>query len=152
MGVKARSRLFHGTSGAMKFKLDIQYFASKLFNKSGHTNYRRIADNRENFYDKNAQEISEVLEAKGYSTLIRKSSHSNSKANLVITTNYNKNRNITCIEVSSGSVRHGNIPYVRISTTDYGKFKVINGTKSQYKSDGHENSKLIFKRRKKNVQ
>ncbi len=149
MGMKANSGHFLGTKGTLKYKLDIQYFASKIFRKDGHTDYRRIADNREMFYDKSAYQISSAMEEQGYETVVRKSIHSNSKAKLIIVGNSNKNRNITAVEVSPGTPRHGNIPYVRISTSDLGKFKVINGSKNQYKTDGLESSKLIFRRKSK---
>lgn len=149
MGMKANGGFFKGTSGYQKYKLDIQYFASKIFRKDGHTDYKRIADNREMFYDKSVYQINSVMKQQGYETTIRKSVHSNSKAKFIIVGNSNKQRNVTAIEVTPGSPRHGNIPYVRISTSDLGKFKVINGTKAQYKTDGSENSKLIFRRKSK---
>lgn len=149
MGMKANSGYFSNTRGALKYKLDIQRFASKIFRKDGHTDFRRIADNRELFYGKSVHQINEVMKEQGYETSIRKSKHSNSKAKFIVVGNSNKNRNITTVEVTPGSQRHGNIPYVRISTSDLGKFKVIDGTKSQYKTDGSENSKLIFRRKSK---
>ena len=33
-------------------------------------------------------------------------------------------------------------------TNNGGRFKVINGTKSEYKTDGNENAKLFFRRKK----
>ena len=149
MGMKANSGNFSRTKGALKHKLNIQYFASKIFRKDGHTDYRRIADNRELFYGKSAKQISDVMRQQGYETTIRKSTHSNSKAKFIVVGNSNKSRNITTVEVTPGSPRHGNVPYVRISTSDLGKFKVINGTKTQYKTDGSENAKLIFRRKSK---
>ena len=150
MGMKANSGYFLRTNGALKYKLNIQYFASKIFRKDGHTDYRRIADNRELFYDKSVSQISNAMKEQGYETTIRKSTHSGSNAKFIVVGNSNKSKNITTVEVSPGTPRHGNVPYVRISTSDLGKFKVINGTKTQYKTDGSEKSKLIFKRRMKN--
>jgi len=149
MGMKANSGNFTRTKGALKYKLNIQFFASKIFRKDGHTDYKRIADNRELFYGKNANQISAAMKQQGYETTIRKSTHSNSKAKFIVVGNSDKNRNVTTVEVTPGSPRHGNVPYVRISTSDLGKFKVINGTKTQYKTDGSEKAKLIFRRKSK---
>ena len=38
---------------------------------------------------------------------------------------------------------------VKISTTDYGKIKIINASPSEYKSDGRETAELIFGRKRK---
>ena len=51
--------------------------------------------------------------------------------------------------MSAGSARHGNVPYVKISTNS-GKYKVVNSSRKSYKSDGKETAKLIFRRRKNN--
>lgn len=149
MGMKANSNNFSGTKGALRYNLNIQFFASKIFSKDGHTDYKRIANNREMFYDKSVYQINNAMKQQGYETTIRKSVHSNSKAKFIVVGNSNKNRNVTTVEVTPGTPRHGNIPYVRISTSDLGKFKVINGTKAQYKTDGSENAKLIFRRKGK---
>lgn len=149
MGMKANSGYFSKTAGALKHKLNIQYFASKIFRKDGHTDYKRIADNRELFYDKSVSQINSAMKEQGYETTIRKSTHSGSRAKFIVVGNSNQNRNVTAVEVTPGSPRHGNVPYVRISTSDLGKFKVINGTKSQYKTDGSEKAKLIFRRKSK---
>jgi len=66
----------------------------------------------------------------------------------IVVGNSDKHRNITQILVSPGTPRHGNVPYVKISTNNGGRFKVINGTKSEYKTDGNENAKLFFRRKK----
>lgn len=149
MGMKANSGHFLKTKGALKYSLNIQKFASKVFRKDGHTDFRRIADNRELFYDKSIYQINNAMKEQGYDTTIRKSVHSNSKAKFIIVGNSNKNRNVTSVEVTPGTTRHGNVPYVRISTSDLGKFKVINGTKFQYKTDGYEKARLIFRRKSK---
>lgn len=123
MGMKANSGNFSKTKGELKYKLDIQYFASKIFRKDGHTDYKRIADNREMFYDKSVYQINNVMKQQGYETTIRKSIHSNSKAKFIVVGNSNKNRNVTAVEVTPGTPRHGNVPYVRISTSDLGNSK-----------------------------
>lgn len=39
---------------------------------------------------------------------------------------------------------HGSSPYVKISTTDQGIIKIIDGSKSLYKTDGKETATIIF--------
>lgn len=75
--------------------------------------------------------------------------HSTSKVKLIKTLNANKERNITQIMVSPGSKRHGNVAYVKISTNDIGRIKIIDSSSSEYVSDGRENATLIFRRDKK---
>lgn len=60
--------------------------------------------------------------------------------------NTSKERNISQIQVSPESKRHGNVSYVKISTIDIGKIKVVNGTKDKYKTDGKENATILFRR------
>lgn len=151
MGMKANSNNFRRTKGALKYlvKKSSSSPPLNLFTNKGHTNYQRIAKNREIFYNKSVGQIGKILNQEGYETTIRPSKHADSKAKMIVVKNYGEKHNITFVEVSPGSARHGNIPYVRISTTDIGKIKIINGTKAQYKTDNSENAKLIFKRRKK---
>ena len=40
--------------------------------------------------------------------------------------------------------RHGSSPYVKISTTDQGIIKIIDGSESSYKTDGKETATIIF--------
>lgn len=84
-----------------------------------------------------------------YETTQRVSTHAGSKAKFIVTLNNNKDRNIQHIQVSPGSKRHGDVPYVKISTSDIGKIKIIDASKEQYKTDGVERAKLIFGRKKK---
>ena len=70
-----------------------------------------------------------------------------SSANKVIVVGNSSNeRNITQVQVSPGSKRHGDVPYVKISTTDIGIVKIIDGTPKQYKTDGHEKATIFFRR------
>ena len=69
MGMKASSGFFHGTNGDLRFKLDIQFFASsknELFSSTGHVSERSISKNREYFYGKSASEIASSLNEQGY--------------------------------------------------------------------------------------
>ena len=56
-------------------------------------------------------------------------------------------RNITVIQVSPKSKRHGDVPYVKVSTNDGGKYKVVS-KKEGYKTDGKEKASIYFARRK----
>lgn len=150
MGMKASSGFFHGTNGDLKYRLNIQFFATSkngLFSSTGHVSERSISKNREYFYGKSASEIADALNEQGYKTVIRSSKHATSKAEAIVVENSDKHRNITQILVSPGTARHGNVPYVKISTNNGGRFKVINGTESEYKTDGNENAKLFFRRK-----
>ena len=84
----------------------------------------------------------------GYKTHIEHSTHRNSKARKIVVDNNSKTKNITSVLVSPGSKRHGETPYVKVSTSDAGRYKIVSN-KEKYKSDGHENAKLYFARRKK---
>ena len=53
-------------------------------------------------------------------------------------------KNITQVQVSPGGGRHGDNPYVKISTNDQGIIKIIDGVKDTYKTDGSETSTIIF--------
>lgn len=124
---KSDSGLFSGPSGAR-------------------VSARSISDHREKFMGKTVGQINKVLQRRGYQTTIRKSTHSTSRAKVIVVGNSSKNRNITQVQVSPGSKRHGNVPYVKISTTDIGIHKIIDGTPSQYKTDDSEKATLLFRR------
>ena len=69
-----------------------------------------------------------------------------SKALILEIKNTSKDRNISQVQVSPGSKRHGDVPYVKISTIDIGKIKIINGTEDKYKIDGKETATILFRR------
>lgn len=115
----------------------------------GRVTQRSLSQYREQFYGKSVNDINSMLKAEGYETTIRKSKHKTSKAQIIVTTNPSKDRNITQVQVSPGSPRHGNIPYVKISTTNMGIVKIVDGKKADYKTDGKETAKIYFRRRKK---
>lgn len=158
MGMKANSGLFQNTNGAMKFKLNIQMFASKksdsVFSSTGHITNTSVSKNREYFFGKSAKQIAHDMESLCYDTTIRKSSHAKSKAQIIVVGNSNKRRNITQVQVSPGSKRHGDVPYVKISlnrpvgTKKHGKIKIVDAKKSDYKTDGKENAYTFFRRNK----
>ena len=124
---KSRSGLFTGTTGA---KVTAQ----------------GLSDHREKFLGKTVGQINKILQKRGYKTTIRKSKFSSSRAKVIVVGNTSKERNITQVQVSAGSKRHGDVPYVKISTSDIGIHKIIDAKESEYKTDGHEKATLLFRR------
>ena len=109
--------------------------------------YEGIAAQREEFMGKTVEQIAEMLKKNGYEFNIRPSKHKDSTAQIIEITNPTKERNIKQVQVSpDGSSRHGNIPYVKISTSNEGKIKVIDGTSETYKAGDNEKARMIFRR------
>ena len=120
--------------------------APALFD-NGHVTYEGIAAHREEFMGKSAEQIAEMLKENGYKVRIRRSNRDYSTARIIEITNPTKERNINQIQVSpEGSRHHGNVPYVKISTSNEGLITVIDGTREQYRTDGSEKARLIFRR------
>ncbi len=126
---KNESHLFVGTKGARVTEHSISKY-------------------RERFMGKTVKQIEHMLQKHGYVTSIRKSKYSTSRAKVIVIGNTGADRNITQVQVSPGSKRHGDVPYVKISTNDIGIHKIIDATASEYKSDGTEKAKLWFRRDK----
>ena len=146
MGMKAKSGFFKGTSGDMKFKLNIQFFASKAFDEKGHVSLESLKQYGEDFLDKSPKQVESMMKEVGYKTEILPSKLKYSTATRVISLNPSKNRNITQIQVSpNGSNHHGNTPYIKISTKDIGVVKIVNGTKEEYNKTSDEKAKIYFK-------
>lgn len=120
-----------------------------IFSKSGHVTLESIARRAEFFLGKSVARIEHEMHKYGYETARRASKHSTSKAKIIMTLNPTKDRNISQVQISPGSKRHGNVQYVKISTTDVGRIKIINSSPSEYRSVGKEDAKLIFRRDKK---
>ena len=95
---------------------------------------------------KTVGQINKMLQKRGYETTIRKSKFSTSRAKVIVIGNSSKERNITQVQVSPGSKRHGDVPYVKISTTDIGIQKIIDARPAEYKTDGNEKATLLFRR------
>lgn len=141
---------FGNTTGADSAKpKSVHNKKAPIFNEKGHVTLASIKARAEFFLGKSVARLEHELHRHGYETKRRPSTHSTSKAKIIVTLNGNIDRNISQIQVSPGSKRHGNVPYVKISTTDYGKIKIINALSSEYKSDGKETAELIFRRTKK---
>lgn len=152
---------YHGGFGATKghsdflrdangmLKINLQLFASKVFEPEGHISKESFTKHREFFLGKSVKKIEKEMNKHGYKTHIESSVHKKSKAKKIIVDNSSKTRNISTILVSPGSTHHGETPYVRISTKDSGKFKVAS-RESEYKTDGKETALVLFARRKEN--
>ncbi len=122
---------------------------STLFlDKTGHITFESISENREWFYGKSIKDIANFLKIYGYVFVERDSIYieKGSKAKILEIKNTTKERNISQIQVSPGSSRHGDVSYVKISTIDIGKIKIINSSEKEYKTDGEEKAKLLFRR------
>ena len=143
---------YHGGFGATKgnrLKMDLQRFASKAFDEHGHVTEKSLADHREFFWGKSVGRIEKELKKLGYNTYRRPSTHKESRAKIIVTTNHDKQKNITQVQVSPGSKRHGEVPYVKVSTSDIGIIKLVNSLREHYKTDGKEKAKLYFRRKRK---
>ena len=146
---------FHGGFGPTKgyqgnpkprIKFNLQLFASSgPISMTGNVSEKSISDHREYFFGKSVHEIEKYLNRRGYKTIIRPSKNPDSKATVIKVLNSTHERNITQVLVSPGSKRHGEVPYVKIST-DNGRYKVINSRPEEYKTDGKEKAKLFFRR------
>ena len=155
MGMKSKSGHFpsgNGAGGQSKRtgKSPIKSQGKKpIFDEKGHVTFNSIAARREFFLGKSVARLEHELNKNGYETDRRPSTHKGSRAKFIVTLNSSKDRNISQIQVSPGSKRHGNVPYVKISTSDAGKIKIIGSDSKSYKTDGKENSKLLFRRKAK---
>jgi len=98
---------------------------------------------KKNFSGKSVDEIADILRDSGYDVTIKNSTRSSSGAQIIKVNNPGGGKNITQVQVSPGGGRHGELPYVKIST-DIGKIKIIDGPSSSYKTDGLEKSVNIF--------
>lgn len=122
---------------------------SKAISAQGEVTEKSITEHAEFFLGKSIGRMEKELKLRGYETIRRPSKHSTSRAKIIITTKHNGIRNISQIQISPGSKRHGNVSYIKISTTNIGKFKIINGSRKEYKTDGTETAKILFRRDKK---
>ena len=75
---------------------------------------------------------------------VQASTKSSSGAQIIQINNLGAGRNITQVQVSPGGGRHGEPPYVKISTNDQGIIKIVDGPQSLYKSDAAEKATIIF--------
>ena len=100
-----------------------------------------IKTNPSVFSGKSAEEIADVLRNSGYDVTIKNSTRSRSGAQII---RINNPGGGSQVQVSPGGGRHGSNPYVKISTTDQGIIKIVDGIESAYKTDGKETATIIF--------
>lgn len=133
----------------IKEELAVKPHKQPIFSETGHVTFESISARREFFLGKSVSRIEHELQKHGYKTKRRGSVHATSKARVIIVTNQSKERNISQMLVSPGSKRHGDVPYVKISTTDHGRIKIIASTPEEYKTDSREKAKLLFRRKRR---
>lgn len=146
MGAGIHEGFGNGTFGSKSEAVDEK---APIFSKTGHVTLESISNRAEFFLGKSVERLEHELQKHGYETARHPSTRSTSKAKIIMMLNSSKERNISQIQVSPGSKHHGDVPYVKISTTDIGRIKIINSYESDYKTDGHEKAKLIFRRKGK---
>lgn len=118
--------------------------ASKDVFRAGKTTVEDITANPKALSGKSADEIAQMLREAGYDVTVQASKKSTSGAKIIKINNPGEGRNITQVQVSPGGGRHGANPYVKISTSDQGIVKVVDGAEDIYKTDGSEIAKIIF--------
>lgn len=140
---------FGNTKGSKTLlKLNLQFFASKVFESGGHISEKSFEGYREYFLGKSVKRIAKDVEKHGYKVRIEDSRHKFSKAKRIVVLNPSKERNVSVVQVSPGSRRHGDTAYVKVSTTNEGKYKIVS-KKELYISDGKETAKIYYPRRKR---
>ena len=138
---KGNSGHFRGANGNSGAEAIPPHFVN------GHVTYEGIAAHREEFINKSVEQIADMLRQNGYELNLRGSIHAGSTAQVLEITNPTRERNIKQVQVSpDGSSRHGSIPYVKISTSNEGKIKILDGTPETYQTAGNERARLIFRR------
>lgn len=118
--------------------------ASKSVFKNGNVTADAIGDNLDWFSGKSADEIADALTSQGYDVTVRNSTRSSSGAQIIEIHNNGGGMNITQVQVSPGGGRHGSSPYIKISTSDQGIFKIVDGAASDYISNAVEKAKIFF--------
>ena len=94
--------------------------------ENGRVTKESITGNLSSFSGKSCDEIADVLRNQGYDVTVRNSTKSSSGAQIIQIGNTGNGRNITQVQVSPGGGRHGLSPYIKISTSDQGIFKIVN--------------------------
>jgi len=118
--------------------------SNKAVFNAGKTTIEDIAANPKALSGKSAEEVAQMLREAGYDVTVQASKKSTSGAQIIKINNPGEGRNITQVQVSPGGGRHGANPYVKISTSDQGIIKVVDGAEEIYKTDGAETAKIIF--------
>jgi len=136
MGIGAKAQLATQSS--------VTSSAAKVFD-NGKLNIEAVKRNPDVFRGKTADDIANMLKSEGYDVTMRISSKSSTNAEIIIINNHSSIRSITQVQISPGGGRHGQLPYIKISTSDQGIIKIIDGPKSLY-IDQAEKATLIFTR------
>lgn len=116
--------------------------------KNGRVTVESIKENRNFFSKKTVREVADILKDAGYEVSIKDSKRTESKAKIIKIINPGNGRNITQVQVSPSSRRHGPNPYIKVSTDDLGIIKVVDGPENLYITDGKEKATIIFTGRK----
>ena len=117
---------------------------SRTIIKNGKISIDDLRANPSVFSGRSVDEIAQTLKGAGYDITIQKSAKSKSGAQIIKINNPGGGKNISQVQVSPGGGRHGRNPYVKISTTDQGIIKIVDGSESLYKTDGKETATIIF--------
>ncbi|WOO38216.1 pre-toxin TG domain-containing protein [Anaerocolumna sp. AGMB13020] len=131
---------------AIKGSDDVINGGSDIVIKNGKITIDDIKANPATFSGKSADEIAQMLKDAGYDVTVQASRRSSSGAKIIKINNPGGGKNITQVQVSPGGGRHGANPYVKISTSDQGIIKIVDGIEDIYKTDGKETSTIIFRR------
>lgn len=118
--------------------------SKSVFNSNGKVSIDSLKLNPNEFSGKSVNQIAQTLKRNGYDVTIKTSTKSRSGAQIIKINNPGEGKNITQVQVSPGGGRHGINSYVKISTSDQGTIKVVNGSQSTYKTDGKESATIIF--------
>ncbi|MEB5480582.1 hypothetical protein P8825_13480 [Shouchella clausii] len=118
------AELGYGLSKARKVKTGGKG-TGNVISSQGRVTVDAIKSNPNVFKGKSTDEIAQMLRDNGYDIVIEKSKRSSSGAEIIKINNLGSGRNITQVQVSPGGGRHGNNPYVKISTSDQGIIKVV---------------------------
>jgi filamentous hemagglutinin len=131
--------------GAIKWKSIIATKGtSNTIFKNGNVTADTIGENLDWFRGKSADEIADALTSQGYEVTVRNSTRSSSGAQIIEIHNNGGGMNISQVQVSPGGGRHGSSPYIKISTTDQGIFKIVDGSASDYLSNAVEKATIFF--------
>ena len=112
--------------------------------KNGKVSIDDLKANPSVFSGKSVDEIAQALTDAGYDVTVKASTRSRSGAQIIKINNPGGGKNISQVQVSPGGGRHGSNSYVKISTTDQGIIKIIDGSESLYKTDAKETATIIF--------
>jgi hypothetical protein len=148
---KGYSGLFNGTKGTFiktdglnNINSEIFLRLLSMFTKEGTLIEKALLENIGLFEHINFDNFVKILEKLGYELEICDSIRSKSGAIIVKVKNISKEKNISQVQLSPGGGRHGPAAYMKISTIDIGKFKIVKGTSLDYIGNGAETAKIIF--------